>query len=167
MKTLITLFFSLISLITFSQVITIKVLRSEMYTYYGSEIKNIFALENLTLNSENLTSDLGMWTTQLFNLNDKENLVFELSMDHKDSLAQKNKIDSVLVIKPNKIFKIYYKVTDWTDHSKNKKINFCQYVDLEKNISYRFYFWESSHTPNFGMGIFHKDSESIIDYIKN
>jgi hypothetical protein len=103
-----------------------------------------------------------MWTTQQFNLNNKKNLVFEISVENKDSLAQTNKIDSVLVIKPNKIFKIYYKVTDWTDHSKNKKINICQYVDLEKNISHRFYFWESSHTPNFGMGIFHKDYESII-----
>jgi hypothetical protein len=162
MKTLITLSLILFSFISFSQVISIKVLHSEMYTYYGSEIKNISDFENLTSNPENLTSDLDMWTTQQFNLNNKKNLVFEISVENKDSLAQTNKIDSVLVIKPNKIFKIYYKVTDWTDHSKNKKINICQYVDLEKNISYRFYFWESSHTPNFGMGIFHKDSEFII-----
>jgi hypothetical protein len=162
MKTLITLSLILFSFISFSQVISIKVLHSEMYTYYGSEIKNISDFENLTSNPENLTSDLDMWTTQQFNLNNKKNLVFEISVENKDSLAQTNKIDSVLVIKPNKIFKIYYKVTDWTDHSKNKKINICQYVDLEKNISHRFYFWESSHTPNFGMGIFHKDSESII-----
>ena len=85
MKTIITSILTFISLISFSQVITIKVLHSEMYTYYGSEIKNISELENLTSNPENLTSDLDMWTTQQFNLNNKKNLVFEISVENKDS----------------------------------------------------------------------------------